>query len=60
MNHLGRLSLRILRNSYFDFSPNRLIECHILETIVIKSAVPAEALFHASDYYHIFDFKRTL
>ena len=59
MNHHGRLSLLIPRNSYFDYSPNMLAGCHILETSVTVSAVSAEALFHESDYYHRFDFKRT-
>ena len=61
MNHRGRPSLRIPRNSYSDYSPNRLAGCHILETSVTVTmfAVSAEALFHASDYYHRFDFERT-
>ncbi len=57
MNHHGRPSLRIPRNSHFDYSPNRLVGCHILETNVTVSAVSAEALFLATGCYHIFDFE---
>ena len=56
MNHHGRPSLQSPRNSYFDYSPNRLNGCHILETIVVVYAVLAEALLHVTDYYHRFDF----
>jgi hypothetical protein len=59
MNHHGKPSLRIPRNSYSDYSPNRLVGCHILETSATVSAVSAEALFHGSDYYHRYDFERT-
>ena len=58
-NHHGRPNLQTLRNSYFDYTPNMLIGCHILETSAIVYAVSAEALLHVTDYYHRFDFERT-
>jgi hypothetical protein len=58
-NHHGTPSLQSPPNSYFDYTPNMLIGCHILETIVVVYTVSAEALLHATDYYHRFDFERT-